>query len=233
MRLHNILGVAILALALLMPSKATADVIFAIDMDTATAGIQTSRSVSIGEIFDVALVLLLTGGSEVTAFSLGIDFDHSELHVLSVDVSGRPTNFDNVNPVVIDNTAGTVRPFDALSLLSTLSAPSTVLGVLTIQAVAPVTDGFADLTPTYQILGIDGVLDGNFAELSLGVTTGDGGVFFQTGSIDFQTGSIDIVPEPSSALALVALLGGALGVQRFRKTLCSRRTVREGAGLRS
>lgn len=186
------------------PITGKADFIFAMDMDLTVGGIQSSRSVSAGANFDAALILLLDGGSEVSGFSLGASFDPTVMQIQSVDVSGRPTDFENVNPVTVDNVNGIVRPFDGFST-SNLSAAETVLATFNISAASPLSNLMGSFSPEFQQVGFDGVSEGAFPfdNAPLGVTPGDGGVFFQAGTLN-----VSAVPEPSTLL-MVSLAGGA------------------------
>lgn len=197
-------------LVIALDRLASADVVFQIDMDTILDGVQNTRSVSAGTVFDVGLIMQITGTNTVGGFSVGMNFDASEASISNVDTSGRPSGFANVNPIVINNTTGTVRPFDGISFGPALtnSFPG-LIGKFQVTAFAPITDGFADFTPAFQINGIDGVSDGvTFLNLPIGV---NGGVFFQSGALN-----ITAVPEPSSLFAsLIAM--SACWVYRLRR----------------
>lgn len=86
-----------------------ADFVLAMDMDLSVAGIQSTRNVAAGSNIYIGLVLMLDGGSETGGFSLGLNFDRSALSIQTVDISGRPLGFENLNSVTIDNTVGVVR----------------------------------------------------------------------------------------------------------------------------
>ena len=78
---------------MLFITPAKADVVFQIDLDSATPGIQSVRDVTAGQIFNVDLYMLISGVNTVSGFSLGLAFDNSELSVSSVDTGTRPSGF--------------------------------------------------------------------------------------------------------------------------------------------
>lgn len=207
----------------LLVTPANADVIFSIDMDTSVAGIQSSRVATSGDTFQAALVMQLTNGTRVAAFSLGVDFDKTELSASSVDFSGRPGGFGQVNTQTSLNTSffinndftptsGRVRPFDALNLGGAIETnTTTILGLITFTVLNPTAD-LNDITPSQQTSGIDDVLDGDtFLPIPLA-------------NISFISGSITAVPEPTTWLFGAVLVG--FGAKRLRKRF-SCKTCRE------
>ena len=186
-----------------------ADIVFQIDMDTTVAGIQSTRSVDSGTTFDVDLIMRLTNSSTVSAFSLGVNFDRNEVQVTSVNTSVRPNGFGQVNTLVFDNNAGTIRPFDALAFSSLDSNFSGLIGTITVNANNPITDALVDFTPIFSSPGIDGVLDGAGQTVPVG---GAGGIFFQGGTLN-----ITAVPEPSTCVLCSAVLSFIYVAKRRRQ----------------
>jgi hypothetical protein len=197
----SLMAIALIALS---AEAVCGDVILEIDMDMEADGIQSTRSATVDELFDVGVLMRITGSNTVPIFSFGLDFDNAELSVLSVDTTGRPLGFGQVNVATFNNATGVVRPFEALNFGGALDNTfSGLVAILQVRAVAPITDGFADITPAYQNLAIDGVIDGTtFGLVPDGVTPGDGGLFINSGTLN-----ITAVPEPS-ALCLCAIAAG-------------------------
>ena len=196
--------------ASLLTSSAKADVIFSIDLDTTQAGIQNTRDIATGQSFTAALVMQVTGTSKVAAFSLGLSFDNTELIANAVDTSGRPGGFNQVNPAVINQGSGTIRPFDAISVGAALENFSGNIGLITFTGGAnPLTDG-QDIIAQFQTGG-DDILDGDtFAVIP-------------RASIILNGASINVsaVPEPTTWLFGTVLAG--FGAKRLRKRLAAKR----------
>lgn len=204
--LARVLSVAS-ACIFLLTNAAYGDVAISIDLDTTADGIQSRRNVIAGETFDVAVVMELTGTSGIAAFSFGIDFDQAEIEVVGATAGTRPSGFGNVNAIQVDNLNGVVRPLDALSLTALEGPLTSVVGLLSVEVLAPVDDASFDLQPSLQVDGVDGFLDGDFSPVDPGTAEGDGGLFF-------HGGSITAVPEPG---ALSALLFASIGLSTSRR----------------
>ncbi len=205
--MKTILSLCVGLVACLIAAPAKADVIFSIDMDTAVAGIQNTRAVANNDSIQVALVMQLTGGTRVNAFSLGVGFDNQELTATAVDVTGRPGGFNQVNAATINNafspTVGRVRPFDALNVGGAIETnTTTVLGLITF-TVTNVNDDTNDIFAQLQVGGIDDILDADtFAPIPVG-------------QIVFNPGAVTVVPEPTTWLFGTVLAG--FGARTLRK----------------
>ena len=180
--MQNLLRLMFIAVLNSIALPASADVVFRVDLDLSTPGVQENRTVTVGETFDIDFLMEINNTNTVGAFSVGMDFDTAEVDITSTDVTGRPAGFDQINAVVVDDVAGTLRPLDGFSFSTTLdSSFSGLLGRFTIHAVNPTTDGNVDFMPSFQNVAIDGVLDGvSYDPIPLGVVAGDGGVFFRS-----------------------------------------------------
>lgn len=195
--------------ACLFASSAQADVIFSIDMDITQAGIQNTRNATSGQSFQAALVLQLNGGSRINAFSVGVDFDNTELNATDVDFSGRPAGFEQVNDKTtlntsysINNTTGRVRPFDAVTFANAIeSNTTTIIGLITFSVLNPNADT-GDVLAAQQVIGVDDILDANT-------------LLPIAAPIIFNPGSITAVPEPTTWLFGTVLVG--IGAGRIRK----------------
>lgn len=202
-------------LACALTSTVKADFVFEIDMDLHQSGVQSVRQAASGETFDIGLLLTLNGSSALAAFAMAIQFDASELRVNSVDISGRPTGFAQDDSVSINNTTGVVEPISGLnwnSINDLQPGYSGYLARLNVTTLFPDDSLSHDLRPYFRS-SLDGVLRSDNFAAPLGVTPGDGGVFFYGGRIS----GVTAVPEPTSLVLVTAV--GVFGLVRSRRHL--------------
>ena len=204
-------------LVALSSHNASAQLLIAADMDMATPGIQSIRSASAGEIFDVGIVFDLTshvGG--VSAYGVSARFDNTELNFSGVTPStemlplGFVLNFTpgtSAEVADIGGGLGEVRTFEAATFGTGPVAGSFLAGTIKFTVPSVAVDAIPDVTLGLFNVGIDGL-------------SANGGL--PIASVTFSPGYV--VPEPGET-ALVA--GGLLlGVAAFR---WSRKTRRNAA----
>lgn len=195
---------SVFVLAMSLATSARADVILSIDLDTTVAGIQNTRDFNPGQTFTAALVLQVTGTSRVAAFSVGMNFDRTELTATAVDTSGRAAGFGQVNTASINQATGQVRPFDAISVGPVLENFTGNLGLVTFTATSPLSDGANDIIAAFQTTG-DDILDGDtFLVIPRPQIILNG-----------ATVNVSAVPEPTSLLFATVFAG--IGIQRVRR----------------
>jgi hypothetical protein len=178
-----------------------------VDMDVLTLGIQSTRTVAINDIFDIALVMT-TPATGVSSYGISVNFDNTELTLSGAPASTEllPAGFTfNATPGVASESQvlGQVRTFEAATFGAGPVSNSFTIGTITFKATAPLTDGLFDITPGLFNTGIDGIFD-NFSNDLQPVAT-------------FTGGKVDVVPEPASAVLLITCGAGALLSRRRRK----------------
>jgi len=210
----NFIGV----LMLLGTSSAKADFIFEIDMDLEQPGVQATRQVVAGQAIDVGLLLRINGTSSLAAFSLGMNFDPSRVQVNSVDIPERPTGFEQVSEVSVDNVNGRVRPLDALNVnpANDLVSFSGIIARMNLVAQYAGDSQVTSINPQFQNI-LDGVLPTDNSEVTWGTTPGDGGVFFYGGTLS----GVTAVPEPTSLLLASTAAGIMFLRRRWRQLLAN------------
>src|ERR1019366_5556974 len=162
-----------------------AQVSFSVDWDLGTAGIQSTRAASPGDIFSVGLVLSV-GAAGVSSYSVSALFDTTELSLNGATPAANnpalPGGLGSLGAPTWNNGLGWVHSFNAATLgLGPISTSFTV-GTIDYQAVVPVSDGLPDVSLGFFNAGIDGFFDNA------------GNPVVPT----FNPGDVVVVPEPST-----------------------------------
>jgi hypothetical protein len=144
-------------------SAASAAVTVSVDMDPATAGIQSSVPAVAGQPITVDIVMTV-GAEGVSSCGISVNFDNAELSLNGAPASAErlPAGFTtNLNAGVNSESqaTGQVRTFEAVTLGNGPVNTSFVLGSISFTVPAPVTDGTADVTPGIFNAGVDGCFD--------------------------------------------------------------------------
>ncbi len=190
--------------ASLVASLAHADVILSIDLDLSTNGVQNTITATNGGNFQAGIVLEVNGGSTVSGYIFALGFDNPELSIANF-TPNLPGGFFSVNTAVTTNSSpeGTVTPIEGLTLGAPLSNFTQQIATFTIQPQNLANDG-TDIIAKFISGQGQGISNAANNPIPLGVTAGDGGVFFNGGTIN-----ISAVPEPSICCSVPFSLGSA------------------------
>jgi hypothetical protein len=168
-----------------------AQVSFSVDMDLGTAGIQNTRAASPGDIFSVGLVLNVDAAG-VSSYGVSALFDTTELTLNGVTPAANnpalPGGLGSLAAPTWNNGAGWVHSFNGATLGLGPASTSFLVGTIDYQAVVPVSDGLADVSPGFFNFAIDGYFDNA------------GNPVVPT----FNPGYVVVVPEPSTVALLFA-----------------------------
>ena len=203
-------------LALFCASAAKADLVFFADLDKDTPGVQSSRELATGQVFDVQIWLELSNSTSIDLYGVSVTYDKTELFLnLSNSFETPIPNFESFRDLSITGNGSFVEGIDAGTLANAVGTGPTAPAGSTVSFVVA-TLQFTAINPNGTSADVDigfreGVFDGSF----------DNG---QQPLLPVFVGAsvISAVPESSSvALALIAL---ALGVptirKRYRLRLC-------------
>ena len=194
----------------LVCGETNAAITISIDMDTSTAGIQSTRTASVGDTFSANLVFDLGASfpTGLSAYGVTVRFDTVELSLNGASTESGPTGWLNLT-VGVDHETETLAPpnsslgelnnFEAYTLGLALTSGSFIAGTINFTVASVLSDGLADVIPG-NYGGADGLGDKDYA------------------TIDFSTVTINpgyVVPEPQ-AYALCAGLG-LLGWASYRR----------------
>ena len=182
--------------------SALAQVTIDVDMDTGTAGIQTTRS-TLGP-FTAGLVMTIGPGG-VSSYGISLLFDNTELALVGAPASTEllPPGFSfNITPGVASESQalGQVYTFEAGTFGPGPSSTSFTFGLISYTATALVDDAIPDITPGFWNVGIDGMFDSaGFAVVPV-----------------FNPGFV--VPEPNAAALLLCGMGAFWMLRHSRRS---------------
>jgi hypothetical protein len=186
-RQKGVIGGLLATLATVVP--VVAQVTFSVDMDLGTAGIQSLRAASPGDIFTVGLVLNV-GPAGVSSYGISAQFDTTELSLNGSPAAATPAlpgGLSSFGPPLENNALGQVYTFSGFTLGLGPASTSFLVGTINYQAVTLVNDGLADIALGVFNLGVDGCFDnGGNAVIPM-----------------FDAGYVVPVPEPGSAMLFV------------------------------
>ena len=201
---------------LLVGNVAWGQLVISMDMDTAMAGIQSSRTASPGDIFDVGLVFDLTGAAGgLSSYGVSVQFKNAKLTLNGVPVTSAateplPVGYSfNISPGVsgaandIGGGIGNVLTFEAATFGLGPSAGTFTAGLISFKVSGPPALGGVDITPGLFNTGVDGLFDNSSAALS---------------SVVFNSGSLSVVPESTGIGVTFAGLLLTWGVYRRCRT---------------
>lgn len=179
-------------------SPCQAAIVFSIDMDPLTAGIQNNVSARAGDLITAHIVIDLTESTSLANYSVTLGFDTSELsYVTGSETPPAPL----ISFLPLDNlTPGEINGIEAGVLVGDgpVGPMSFIVASITFLAVAPAGDqGDIDLT-----LFEDGIFDGSFDN--------SGAALAPT----FNGASVSVVPEPSGLCLTACLLVAAASIRR-------------------
>jgi len=195
----------LLSLVLLAASSsANAAVVFDFDMDLTVSGVQTTRTTTPGQTFDIGLLMSLTDPADLTSFAFDVGFDNQFVTVNSISIPpGRPTGYEQPNPQpTFNNLTGIAGLFAGGPPVGpTLLAPpssSFTLGTLSITTNNP--NSFTSSGVLLRFLDV-------------------GSNIFPTPTFtsNASTLAVTAVPEPSS-LIFFAIFATAVGLNVRRKS---------------
>jgi hypothetical protein len=175
-------------LSLFMSSHCNAAIIFAIDLDTSTAGIQSTRTVSLGQNFDVDLYITLTGGTSASSWQVSTQYNPTSLNLINrLEINpGGMIESDSSNPT----SGGLIRRLGFDAQVGPVSPFTFAFAKFNFDAISV---GTSSITPGFFETGLDAAFDNNFAPLNP----------------IFQGGTITAVPEPTSmGLVLASSIAG-------------------------
>jgi hypothetical protein len=179
-------------------SPCQAAIVYSIDMDPLTAGIQNDVSVNAGDLVTAEIVLELTGSTSLANYSVTLGFDTSELIYVNGSESP-PAPLISFLPLDAI-TPGEINGIEAGVLVGNgpVGPMSFVIATVTFQAVSPSgNQGDIDLT-----LFEDGIFDGSFGN--------DNSALAPT----FNGGSVSVVPEPTGLCLSACMLLAAASIRR-------------------
>jgi hypothetical protein len=82
------------------------DTVFVVDLDTAAAGVQDTRSAAVGEEFHMRVALASFGGSSWGAYQISMEFDESRLEITGLPESWRDDPTESAGGNVATFTSG-------------------------------------------------------------------------------------------------------------------------------
>ncbi len=183
---------------LLACGRCQAEIVYSIDMDPLTAGIQNNVSARAGDLITADIVIDLTGSTSLANYSVTLAFDNSELsYVTGSETPPAPL----ISFLPLDSlTPGEINGIEAGVLVGNgpMGPASFIIASMTFLAVAPAADdGDIDLT-----LFEDGIFDGSFD---------NGGLLLVP---TFNGASVSVVPEPTGLCFTACLLLAAASIRR-------------------
>jgi hypothetical protein len=201
MNLNKLIATGLLSLfGSVGPMWAAATV--SVDMDTSTAGIQSSRNAAPGDMFPVDLVLTVDA-SGVSSYGISVFFDTTELMLNGSPASSMPAlpgGLFFLTPVT--ESSPYVYTFNGATLGIGPVSTSFTIGTINFKvpgAATVLNDGLADISLGFYNAGVDGLFD-----------NGGGSV-----AATFNGGAV--VPEPSTwALFLCGMVATVIFVKRRR-----------------
>jgi len=189
-----------------------AQLLISIDMDTVTAGIQSTRSANPGDVFTAGVVFDLAGQpAGLSSYGVSVQFDNTKLSLegspAAIELLPLGFSFFNLTTGVASETndigggLGQVSTFEAATFASGPTNGTFTAGTITFKVITPLPAGGANVVPGLFNVGIDGLFDNSSASIA--------GVVFSPGSL---------VPEPSDYAITTGglLLAGAL-IRQLRK----------------
>lgn len=192
---------------------APAAVVVSVDMDTVTPGIQSSITVVPGTAFSVDLWITVDALG-LSSFSISAVFDTSELSLSppagpAASQPALPGGLTPFAPPTESNALGHVYSFNGGTFGPGPASTSFIFGSISFTAPTPITDASNDVSVGY--FNFPGIIDD--ASTSGGASL--------LGATTFTGGKVNVVPEPASAVLLLAG-AGMLSAGRCRR-LCEAR----------
>ncbi|MCU0708055.1 MAG: PEP-CTERM sorting domain-containing protein [Pirellula sp.] len=185
-----------------------AGLVFSIDLDPNTAGVQNSISVQPGDSVTAALVLELTEATSLDSYRISLRFDTAGLAFNEATASPL-SGFRNNSSV--QHSGGVVSAFGAESLQIGAGPSAPLTGVIgTVKFTALGASGMFVVEP-WEDPVFDGSFDNNFLPLA---------PTLQSGAVN-----ISAVPEPSSMALLALSLLPLLCRKKLRGTSVARRSA--------
>jgi hypothetical protein len=188
------ISVSVILLAL-ASSDCDAAITFAIDLDTNTTGIQNTRTVTVGQNFNVDLFIILSDGTSASSWQLSTQYSPSLLNLVSRNEfnPGGMTESDTSNPT----SGGLIRRLGFDAQVGPTSPFSQSFARFNFDAILA---GTSTITPGFFETGLDGAFDNNFDVLT---------PVFAGGTL-----TISAVPEPTSLVLILAALVGGLPIRK-------------------
>jgi hypothetical protein len=173
-----------------------------VDMDTATPGIQSSRTAAVNDTFSIALVMTADAAG-VSSYFVSVNFDPIELTLNGAPASTEllPAGFTfNFNAGVNSESQalGQVLTFEAATFGLGPVSSSFTIGTIDYKVASVLNDGLADITPGLFNGGVDGIFDNASGDLGPGAV--------------FNPGYV--VPEPAGAMLLLMGTGFLCAARR-------------------
>jgi hypothetical protein len=165
---------------------AGAAVMISVDLDTATAGIQTVRTVAAGDTFTAALIMDVDAGG-VSSYSVSANFDTAELTLDGAPAASYPALPGGLlaGPAPSESAAlGRVWSFTAFTLGLGPTSTSFTFGNIKFKVVTPATDGLVDVDTGF--FNSPGIFDSMFDNLGSPVVP------------VFNTAQVNVIPEPGT-----------------------------------
>lgn len=180
---------------------AHADIVFSIDVDPDTPGIQDVRTIVASSSFQANLLLELTGTSTLDSYRTSVAFDNAGFTYQS----GNSIPLANYSPQVgnVFLSFDTIGPFEASanSIGQGAAAPLGPFVIGRFNFAAQNTIGSFSIRPI-EVAFLDGSFDNNFNQLNP--------------TFNFATITIAAVPEPSSLALFWIAVGGCHGLRRTK-----------------
>jgi hypothetical protein len=178
-----------------------AQVVFSVDMDLLTAGIQNTRLASSGDTFTAGLYVTVDAAG-VSSYSVSAQFDTATLSLNGSPAAAVPVlpgGLASLAPPVENNALGQVYSFNGATLGLGPVSTTFLVGTINYTVLASIpADGLADITLGFYNIGIDGFFDNSGNPVTP----------------LFNSGYVMPVPEPGSA---TMLFGGIFALWLLRR----------------